>query len=124
MSRKNINSTNSINSTIFTFLEFINNVKLYHWNTRKYSEHKATDKLYEKLNENMDTFVEILLSNQRLPNHKKNLSLRITNREGFIKIVMDFKKKLLSYSLQPSLMQLRDEILTDLDQFIYLLSQK
>jgi hypothetical protein len=72
----------------------------------------------------MDTFVEILLSNQRLPNQKKNLSLRITNREGFIKLVMDFEKKILALSLQPSLMQLRDEILTDLDQFIYLLSQK
>jgi len=38
--------------------------------------------------------------------------------DNFVEILLDFKKKL-SLSLQPSLNQLRDEILTDIDQFIY-----
>ena len=34
---------------IHKMLEMINVVKLYHWQTQSYSVHKATDKLYEKL---------------------------------------------------------------------------
>ena len=31
-------------------LELLLTVKLYHWKTNSYAEHKATDKLYEELN--------------------------------------------------------------------------
>ena len=53
------NSTKSV--LIRTFLEMLNIVKLYHWRTHSYAEHKATDELYAKLNEHIDTFVEVLL---------------------------------------------------------------
>ena len=54
--------SNEIKSRIVqTFLEMLNTVKLYHWKTHSYAQHKATDELYSKLNENIDTFVEILL---------------------------------------------------------------
>jgi len=43
------------------FLQMLNTVKLYHWKTYSYAQHKATDELYSKLNENIDSFVEIML---------------------------------------------------------------
>ena len=43
------------------FLQMLNTVKLYHWKTTSYSQHKATDELYSNLNENIDSFVEIML---------------------------------------------------------------
>jgi DNA-binding ferritin-like protein len=33
-------------------------IKLYHWNTNSYSNHKATDKLFKKLLEFIDCFIE------------------------------------------------------------------
>lgn len=43
------------------FLEVLNMVKLYHWKTHSFAQHKATDDLYSKLNDHMDRFVEVLL---------------------------------------------------------------
>ena len=43
------------------FLELLMMVKLFHWKTLSYATHKATDELYSKLNEHIDTFIEILL---------------------------------------------------------------
>ena len=36
-------------------------IKLYHWNTNSYSNHKATDKLFKKLLEFIDCFIESYL---------------------------------------------------------------
>ena len=92
-------------------MEFINLVKLYHWTTRKYSEHKGTDALYEKLNEHVDT---------RLPTGKRFVLINTTS-SVFIKKMKLFRAFLLSISFQPALMNLRDEILADVDQFTYIL---
>ena len=51
-------------SIIVKFLETLNLVKLYHWKTRSYAIHKATDELYTKLNLHIDSFVEVLLGKQ------------------------------------------------------------
>ena len=42
------------------FLELLMMIKLYHWKTFSYATHKATDDLYASLNENVDTFMEVL----------------------------------------------------------------
>ena len=36
-------------------------IKLYHWKTRSYAQHEATDKLYESLNKHIDEFIEVLI---------------------------------------------------------------
>ena len=57
--RKNTSgSTNFKEQIVKIFLQFLITIKLYHWNTLSYSTHKATDELYSKLNEGIDTFVE------------------------------------------------------------------
>ena len=43
------------------FLQMLNTVKLYHWKTTSFAQHKATDELYSQLNESIDSFVEIML---------------------------------------------------------------
>ena len=60
------------------FLEMLMMVKLFHWKTTSYATHKATDELYEKLNENIDEFIEILLgkTNSRI-NLTKNKKIRL-----------------------------------------------
>lgn len=114
---------NNSTSIVLTFLEFLNVVKMYHWNTRSYAEHKATDELYGELGKNIDHFVEIMLGDKRLPTMKTKIVIVNTNREVFLGKVNKFKMFLLKIKMDPDLMNIRDELLANVDQFIYLLSQ-
>ena len=113
---------------VSTFMEMLNTVKVYHWNTRSYAEHKATDELYEKLNEHIDSFVEVMLGKhgERLPNLRKKVPV-------VTKYVSDFKSRIFAYrhclkvlsrcfSRDEDLMSIRDDILSDLNQFLYLMT--
>ncbi len=44
---------------IHFFLQLRDQIKLYHWQTRVYSRHIATDKIVEKLDEAIDEYVEV-----------------------------------------------------------------
>ena len=44
-----------------TFFEILHEIKLYHWKTKSYSQHKATDELHSKLSELVDSFIEIYI---------------------------------------------------------------
>jgi len=53
-------STVNKSTIVKSFIEILNTIKLYHWKTHSYAEHKATDELYSKLNEHIDSFVQRL----------------------------------------------------------------
>ena len=118
------------------FLEMLLLIKLYHWKTQSYATHTATDELYGKLNENMDKFIEILMGKtaSRLDfSGRTTISLtNVKSTEELKQRVMKFKVFLIELSdskeLSPmtntDLMNVRDEILGDMNQFLYLLSLK
>ena len=114
--RKNTNS-----NLVITFLDFLMLIKLFHWNTHSYSNHKATDELFSSISTHIDTFVEILLGGSRLPLFKIKTYYYNLNHKDFIKKVNTFKKYLINLSLKRTeLSNIRDEILADVNQFIYL----
>ena len=45
-------------SIVSPLLTILNQIKIYHWQTNSYSEHKALDTAYEELEESIDEFVE------------------------------------------------------------------
>jgi DNA-binding ferritin-like protein len=116
------------------FLEMLLMIKLYHWKTYSYATHKATDELYSKLNEHMDTFIEVLLGKvgNRIDLLKtKNIKLMDFNAADTMKVkneIMRFKEYLINLEFNPFMMKMsntdlyniRDEILADLNQFLYL----
>ena len=118
------------------FLEMLLLIKLFHWKTHSYATHKATDELYGTLNENMDKFVEVLLgkTDSRLDfSGQRSITLTdINSTEELKRRIMKFKVFLIELSdskeLSPmtntDLMNVRDEILGDMNQFLYLLSLK
>ena len=73
------------------FLQILNTVKLYHWKTKSFAIHKATDELYSKLGSNIDSFIEVLLGKEEeriyLPG-SSSLSLLDFNS------LSDFKKEI------------------------------
>jgi DNA-binding ferritin-like protein len=122
---------------VVRFLEILNMIKLYHWKTRSYSQHKATDELYDKMNENIDKFVEVLLGKDQsrltLLEKKMNLSDGSSGSSSFQKSefqdrLLEFRKFLVGLDRyfddlgDSDLMNIRDEILADLNQFLYLMS--
>ena len=128
------NGTYSLQHIVTTFLQMLNTVKLYHWKTSNYAEHKATDELYTNLNLNIDTFVEVMLgktgSRVNLTGQKSIPLLDYTNVEDFKKEIERYKMFLNGMSADASLntntdlMNIRDELLSNLNQFTYLLTFK
>lgn len=114
-----------------TFLEMLNTVKLYHWKTHSYAQHKATDELYSKLNENIDTFVEILLGKDasRIKMVEKRCRLIDSqNTSDFKSRIYEYREFLIDISKyfdakrDSDLLNVRDEILGHINQFLYLMS--
>jgi hypothetical protein len=118
------------------FLQMLNTVKLYHWKTSSYAQHKATDELYANLNLNIDKFVEIMLGKTggrvNLTGQKSLPLLDYTNVADFTREVNQYKAFLtnmdkdtrLSITGNSDLLNVRDEILGNLSQFTYLLTFK
>ena len=114
----------------------LNTVKLYHWKTYSHSQHKATDELYANLNSNIDTFVETMLGKKggriNLAKQKTLPLLAIDNINNFKQEIAKYKSFLinmskdseLNTSSNSDLMNIKDEILGNLNQFTYLLTFK
>jgi len=118
------------------FFEMLLMIKLYHWKTYSYATHKATDSLFSKFNDNIDKFMEVLLGKTGVRidlTNKKNIRLidltspELLKREievfkGYL-IGLDDNKDLRTMS-NADLFTIRDEILADINQFLYLLTLK
>jgi len=114
---------------VVKFLSMLNTVKLYHWNTKSFSQHKATDDLYSELNGHIDKFVEVLLGKKEDRINLLEQEITLFNKYT----TEDFKQKLYEYRdyltnmetvLDPKkntdLLNIRDEILATINQTIYL----
>jgi hypothetical protein len=106
-----------------------NQVKIYHWETMKYARHKATDELVDKLDDSIDKFVEVYIGKYGRP--------KLTPRTGTIRLrnfddvqapallkeaiswMTDRLPSLLSKK-DTDLLNIRDEIIADLNQTLYL----
>jgi hypothetical protein len=118
------------------FLEILLMIKLYHWKTSSYATHKATDELYSKLNSNIDTFIEVLLGKTdkrtNLMGNNNYRLLDLDSLESLKREVELFKGYLVNLNNNSAMKQMsntdlyniRDTILGDLNQFLYLLSFK
>jgi hypothetical protein len=104
---------------IIRSLDFLNNLKLFHWNTHSYSEHMASDELFEHLVKKTDTLIESFLQT-RFP-IKTTIDIN-TDKKAFLKKLKDFKNFMQKVHLPNELYSLRDEIIIDIDQFEYRLT--
>lgn len=124
-------SCESKEQVVRAFMELHNLVKIYHWNTQSFSEHKATDELYERLGKNIDSFVEIMLGKDgsRLEHLSRTISLKTLKTKTSLREKMFAYRKFLmgmnrcfDPDTDSDLLNIRDEILADINQFLYLLT--
>jgi len=135
-SRKKISYNNFNKEITIVFFEMLMMIKLFHWKTHSHATHKATDELYESLNKNMDNFIEVLLgktgSRIDLMGHKTISLIDLNSQEQLESRIKYFKSylvgltnnKTISSMSNTDLLNIRDEILGDLNKFLYLLTFK
>jgi DNA-binding ferritin-like protein len=114
---------------ITTFMEMLTMIKVYHWNTHSFAEHKATDEIHSRLSENVDKFVEVLLGKDesRLTHLNEKIHLiRSKTATDFKKCIYEYRECMIGLSdcfdaqKDSDLLNIRDEILGDLNQLLYL----
>lgn len=106
-----------------------NQVKIYHWETKSFARHKATDELVDKLDDNIDKFVEVYIGKYGRPNLSSStgrIMLRNFNDQEapvLLQQAIDWMTTRLPKLLKTTdtdLLNIRDEILADLNQTLYL----
>jgi hypothetical protein len=110
-----------------------NQIKIYHWETMQYARHKSTDELVDKLDDAIDKFVEVYIGKYGRPNlTARTGTLRLRNYKdpeaaNLLTQAIDWMTnrlpKLLS-SKDTDLLNIRDEIVGDLNQTLYLFTFK
>lgn len=123
-------------SLTYIFLQIRSQIKLYHWNTLRYSRHKATDKFLQTFEPLVDRFVEAAqgaaVAEGRSSVKKKNKMMdspeqwnwQVENAvtdDNAINFLAKFRAYLTNLDIsQSELAQIRDDILEITDITLYL----
>jgi hypothetical protein len=108
------------------FFNIRDQIKLYHWQTKSFAEHKATDDLVTKLDTSIDMFVEAYMGRYGRPHLKRTYPLKnltVSGVRAFIARSDQWLSVKLPRTLKKTdtdLLNIRDEILADLNQIKYL----
>lgn len=114
-------------------LTYQNQIKILHWQTTSYSEHKALDGLFGSLVDNIDEFVETFMGKYGRVVSQTNFNLTLQNYSSLAP--MDLMNQMVAYlstelptmldaNKDTDLLNIRDEILGDVNQTKYLLTLK
>ena len=115
-------------SFLSSFLKIANQLKVYHWQTTSYAEHKAFGKAYEQLEPLIDSFIEIYISKTGRPTMPTKYELQVNSYTDqydiFLKGCIQFLVGLGADLSQEDtdLLNIRDEMLATINQLRYLLS--
>jgi hypothetical protein len=112
---------------IHFFLQLRDQIKLYHWQTRIYARHIATDKALEELEKRIDSFAEVYFGKfgrPRLTGKNASISLQNLSEAGATRLikaatkyVQGIRKTVVMHS---DLVNILDDIERELGQLLYL----
>ena len=104
-------------------------IKIYHWQTGSFARHKSTDDLVSSLDENIDKFVEVHMGRYGVPHFSKKSGKIVVHdaadksAANLLHAGVEFLQKNLHKFLKKTdtdLLNIRDEILADLNKAIFL----
>lgn len=109
--------------------EIRNQIKLYHWQTYEHARHTATDKYLESLDKHIDYFVEVSMGKYgrpRVTGATATITLKNMTEKAaaiYLNAARSYLQGTFSKTINPKdtdLLNIRDEILGDLNQLAYL----
>lgn len=124
--RKTMKNSTSGGDIVCTMLTIRNQIKLYHWQTKSFADHKATDDLTAALDTAIDTFVEVYMGKYGRPKVSKAIKLHNFSSNmarQFVEKQTLYLLNILPRKLKKTdsdLLNIRDEILAELNKIRYL----
>ena len=120
------------NEIIVNLLAAQNQMKIFHWQTDSYAQHKAFDKVYKNLSNLIDDFVEVCMGKHGRPDFGGEFNIPLfdfksINVNDYITSVIEFLLSLNAVyqpELDSDILNIRDEILAEFDRLKYLLTLK
>jgi len=110
-------------------LQMQNQIRVFHWQTKKYSAHKALGKAYSGLDDLIDTFVETALGRKEVDISNGNIDIKLfdinelcpcTALETYKTYLIEITPKL-NPETDTDLLNIRDEMLGLINHTCYLL---
>lgn len=123
---KTLRNTTSGGDIVSAMLTIRNQIKLYHWQTKKFADHKATDDLTAALDTAIDSFVEVYMGKYGRPKVTKAIKLHnfsANMAREFVSKQTVYLMNVLPRRLKKNdtdLLNIRDEILAELNKTRYL----
>jgi hypothetical protein len=127
-------SAHNIGEIALNFMFVRDQVKIYHWATKSYARHKSSDDFVDHLTEKMDKFIEVMsgIEGVRLsvPLGKKSQFVLKNESDTSIVELLESFRDWLSDTLpkllrkNTDLLNIRDDILSDVNNTLYLFTLK
>ena len=112
-----------MNDIVHFFLDTLNTILLFHWDTPSYAAHKATDHLYKRMSELVDSFVEIELRDRNMKKKPVPTTFRVLDHKDFIKNMSARADLLAGMTLAGDLASIRDDMVAEIHHAFYLLNK-
>jgi hypothetical protein len=106
-------------------LQLIN--KLYHWNTTSFARHKATDQFADSIDPLVDRFVEVYSGRYNIKPYVTDIMLnsKFITDDGIVDLLRAIKgyleKEVPKFANDSELLNIRDELLAEINKMNYLL---
>lgn len=116
-------------NVIGPLIQFQQQLRIFHWQTESYTQHKAFGRIYESLDALVDSFVETYMGKfgRAKPTLTYHIELKSLNGNVVNDVVEGFKRYLEDMNnenLSTDLLNIRDSILGEVHTLQYLLSLK
>lgn len=117
---------------VISLLQFRDQLKIYHWQTKTYSRHIATDKLICKVSKHTDRIVEIMQGARetRFKLGKDTIILSNYKDKEIVFYIIAFRNWLNTKfeecltKVDHQVEEIKDELVNDINQTLYLFSQE
>ena len=115
---------------ILTFVELQQQLRILHWQTKSYAKHQAYGAFYDNLDDLIDKYVEVCMGKHGRPNFEGGFTMDFEDIKSFSmqEYLDDFTEFLMSLSEKltqgedTDLLNIRDEILAEVNKLKYLLT--
>jgi len=118
---------------IVELLTLENQLKIWHWQTTSFAEHKALDKIHDSIEERIDMFIEAFQGKYARIKSENEFNIQLENYTSSDNIISFVNKNIeyligmdkgLEEGYNDELLNIRDEIVSDLQKLKYLLTLK